>query len=184
MVGWSGMHGNLLGSKECFCLTPIKPAWHTACGVLAASVSGALSATCCVPYEICCSSNNQSGSEWQTHKAGHYLISFQWYYCWVFSLCSLQEFSSESGTRFAWKHFFLRSISNPSLLFLCSHTKSSSMHTTGLETAKKSKLPGFWWHRYIDDLLSHEFGGRLCVCPPLRLGEDARGTDRAVALWI
>lgn len=95
---------------------------------------------------------------------------------------SLQEFSSESDTRFAWKHLFLRCISNPSLLFLCSHTKSLSMHTTGLEKAMKSQLTGSWWHWYIDNLLSHEFGGRLY--PSLRLGEDVRGTDRAVALWI
>lgn len=54
------------------------------------------------------------------------------------------------------------------------------MHTTGLEKAMKSQLTGSWWHWYIDNLLSHEFGGRLC--PSLRLGEDVRGTDRAVAL--
>lgn len=36
----------------------------------------------------------------------------------------------------------------------------------------------------MGDLLSHGFGAMLSVCPARSLGEDVRGTERAVVLGI
>lgn len=176
MVSWSGMHGNLLGSMECFCLIAIKPAWHTACGVLASSVSGALSATCCVPYETW----QQLVSLRVANSPSHYLVSFQWYYCGVFSFCSLQEFSSESDILclkiFVPQMYFQPLVAIPSLPAQACALLVWNSNEKQIDWVMVASTYGW---PFVTWVWCHAF----CL-PALILGEDVRGTERAVVLGI